>query len=196
MGYALHRKSGNHTLSCFPWNERATAFIQRRVHCVIVLCTDHFPATGISVDGNIQRGGGVASIEHWGDLCGTEHLWDALSRTFPLKSLLAFPILTHFLKGQAGISNYDTFYLPGHIVGSVVIAVVATTVALTLFFILRNNFTNTLYKRASCAVILSGAVTGMHWTAALGTRYRLKPNTGFSRDTRQMTVVITIVMVS
>lgn len=138
----------------------------------------------------------MASIEHWGNFCGTEHLWDALSRTFPLKSLLAFAILTHLLKGQAGISNYDTFYLPGHIVGSVVIAVVATTVALTLFFILRNNFTNTLYKRASCAVILSGAVTGMHWTAALGTRYRLKPNTGFSRDTRQMTVVITIVMVS
>lgn len=138
----------------------------------------------------------MASIRHGRDICGAEHLWNALSRKFSIKSLLVFAILTSFLKGQAGISNYDTFYLPGHIVGSVVIAVVATTVALTLFFILRKNFTNTLYKRASCAVILSGAVSGMHWTAALGTRYRLKPNTGLSRDTRQMTVVITIVMVS
>lgn len=76
------------------------------------------------------------------------------------------------------------------------IAVVATTVALTLFFILRKKFTNSWYKRTGCAALLSGAVSGMHWTAALGTKYRLKSDSAMIKDTRHMTVIITIVMVS
>lgn len=105
---------------------------------------------------------------------------------------------TNYLKGQAGIYNYKPTYVPGHVVGSVVIAVVATTIALTLFFILRKNFTNSWYKRVLCAIILSGAVSGMHWTAALGTVYQVNTEAGnrFGHDTRHMTVVITIVMVS
>ncbi|KAH8150696.1 uncharacterized protein LAJ45_05392 [Morchella importuna] len=101
----------------------------------------------------------------------------------------------HYL-GQAGIYNYKPTYVPGHVVGSVVIAVVATTIALTLFFILRKNFTNSWYKRVLCAIILSGAVSGMHWTAALGTVYQVNTEAGnrFGHDTRHMTVVITIVM--
>lgn len=137
------------------------------------------------------------STGHRGDVCGTEHLRHALPCMSSSRSFIV-GTTTNYLKGQAGIYNYKPTYVPGHVVGSVVIAVVATTIALTLFFILRKNFTNSWYKRVLCAIILSGAVSGMHWTAALGTVYQVNTEAGnrFGHDTRHMTVVITIVMVS
>ncbi|KAH6721072.1 hypothetical protein BKA61DRAFT_504742 [Leptodontidium sp. MPI-SDFR-AT-0119] len=101
----------------------------------------------------------------------------------------------HYL-GQAGISNYTCVFHVGNVVGSVVIAVVASIVALSVFFVLRAAWTNSWWKRAVCAVILAGAVFGMHWTASIGTNYRLKqgvrsPSNSISRD---LIVIVVIVL--
>jgi NO-binding membrane sensor protein with MHYT domain len=102
----------------------------------------------------------------------------------------------HYL-GQAGISNYISVYSIGNVVGSAVVAVVASIVALSVFFVLRAAWTNSWWKRAVCAIILAGAVFGMHWLASVGTQYRLKhvdPSSShnFSRNS---TVIVVIILV-
>jgi NO-binding membrane sensor protein with MHYT domain len=102
----------------------------------------------------------------------------------------------HFL-GQAGIRNYTVEYQIGNVVGSGIIAVGATTAALSVFFLLRATWTASWWKRALTAVLLAGAVSGMHWAAELGTHYRLK-GANASADTsmsRNSTVIIVIVLV-
>ncbi|RDL31329.1 uncharacterized protein BP5553_09538 [Venustampulla echinocandica] len=104
----------------------------------------------------------------------------------------------HYL-GQAGISNYSCVYSIGHVVGSIIVAVAATIAALTVFFVLRAAWTNSWWKRALCAIVLAGAVFGMHWTAAVGTQYRLKqgatssPASSISRDLTVIVIVLSIV---
>jgi NO-binding membrane sensor protein with MHYT domain len=102
----------------------------------------------------------------------------------------------HYL-GQAGISNYTCIYSVGNVVGSVVVAAAASVVSLSVFFILRASWTNSWWKRALCALILAGAVFGMHWLASVGTQYRLKQggpslSHNISRDS---TVIVVIVLV-
>lgn len=101
----------------------------------------------------------------------------------------------HYL-GQAGISNYTCVYSIPNVVGAGVVAVVATISALTLFFVLRSTWANAWYKRGIAAVVLAGAVSGMHWLAEVGTQYSLKPDVplvaGLSRN---MIVIIVIVLV-
>lgn len=76
--------------------------------------------------------------------------------------------------GQVGIANYNCSYKIGNIVGATVIAISASLVALSIFFRLRENWTDSWWKRAFCAGLLAGAVSGMHWTAALGTAYHYR----------------------
>lgn len=76
--------------------------------------------------------------------------------------------------GQIGIVNYDNVWNWRYIVGSVIIAVSAATVALGVFFYLSSKWINALWKRALCASVLAGAVCLMHWTAVLGTSFRWK----------------------
>ena len=76
--------------------------------------------------------------------------------------------------GQGGISNYTPVYRWPYILGSAIIAVLASTLALGLFFYFRATWTNGFLKRATCATVLSLAVSGMHWIASVGTSYRLK----------------------
>ncbi|KAH8652810.1 hypothetical protein BGZ60DRAFT_420285 [Tricladium varicosporioides] len=104
----------------------------------------------------------------------------------------------HYL-GQAGISNYTSGYNIGNVVGSVIVAVVASIVALTVFFVLRATWTNSLWKRALCGLILAGAVFGMHWLASVGTQYRLRkynPNPSGSHDITGNTTVIVVIVLS
>ncbi|KAI9767503.1 MAG: hypothetical protein M1839_004491 [Geoglossum umbratile] len=100
----------------------------------------------------------------------------------------------HYL-GQAGISNYDSVYSTPHVAGAAVIAVVASITALAVFFALRAAWTDSWWKRATCAIILAGAVSGMHWTAALGTQYRFRVRKiGFQQNlSAKQTVIIVIV---
>ncbi|KAL2129413.1 hypothetical protein VTI74DRAFT_7824 [Chaetomium olivicolor] len=97
----------------------------------------------------------------------------------------------HYL-GNASISNYQCNYVAAFVVGSVVIAAVASTVALSLFFVFRRSWTNSWWKRISCAFVLAGAVSGMHWCAVMGTRYTLVHiNSNSDISSRNTTVIVT-----
>ncbi|KAL4887590.1 hypothetical protein BJY04DRAFT_4725 [Aspergillus karnatakaensis] len=74
--------------------------------------------------------------------------------------------------GQLGISNYSCHYQAANVVGAAVIAVVASTAALSIFFRWRASWTNRWWRRGVCGCLLALAVSGMHWTAAVGTTYR------------------------
>ncbi|KAJ5713409.1 uncharacterized protein N7483_010590 [Penicillium malachiteum] len=74
--------------------------------------------------------------------------------------------------GQLGIANYKCSYRVANVVGSAVIAIFSSTAALGIFFRWRATWTDSWWRRGICACFLAGAVSGMHWTAAVGTRYR------------------------
>jgi len=102
----------------------------------------------------------------------------------------------HYL-GNASISNYRCSYITAFVAGSVVIAAVASTVALSLFFVFRSSWTNSWWKRIGCAFVLAGAVSGMHWCAVMGTRYTLRHvNSNSDVSSRNMTVIVTACLVS
>ncbi|KAI6776948.1 hypothetical protein HG530_000893 [Fusarium avenaceum] len=98
----------------------------------------------------------------------------------------------HYL-GNASINNYSCVYQPAYVIGSAIIAIVASNVALAMFFVFRAMWANAWWKRVISAVVLAGAVSGMHWCASVGTRYRLKgikPNG--NEPSRTGTVVVVI----
>ncbi|KAJ4200351.1 hypothetical protein NW767_007414 [Fusarium falciforme] len=98
----------------------------------------------------------------------------------------------HYL-GNASIDNYTCVYRPVYVVGSAIIAVVASNVALAMFFVFRAMWANSWWKRVISAVVLAGAVSGMHWCAAVGTRYRLvKIKPEGNEPSRTATVVVVI----
>jgi NO-binding membrane sensor protein with MHYT domain len=102
----------------------------------------------------------------------------------------------HYL-GNASIANYTCVYHPEYVVGAAIIAVVASTVALAVFFVFRAIWASSWWKRLISAVVLAGAVSGMHWCATVGTQYRLvdikmKDN----EPSRSATVVVVICLVS
>ncbi|KAK7229550.1 hypothetical protein V2G26_001720 [Clonostachys chloroleuca] len=78
----------------------------------------------------------------------------------------------HYL-GNASIENYTCRYNIGYIVGSAIIAIAASIIALSAFFIFRSMWANSWWKRLLSALLLAGAVSGMHWCAAFGTQYTL-----------------------
>ena len=71
--------------------------------------------------------------------------------------------------GQVGIVNYSISYSWKHIVGSAIIAVAANTTALGIFFYFTMTWTNGLFKRIGCALLLAVSVSGMHLVATIGT---------------------------
>ncbi|KAJ5479275.1 hypothetical protein N7530_004784 [Penicillium desertorum] len=77
----------------------------------------------------------------------------------------------HYI-GQLGISNYRCSYHVANVVGSAIIAIVSSTAALGIFFRWRASWTDSWWRRGICACLLASAVSGMHWTAAVGTIYR------------------------
>ncbi|KAL9123872.1 MAG: hypothetical protein Q9217_006740 [Psora testacea] len=99
----------------------------------------------------------------------------------------------HYM-GQGGLANYTASYSWPWVLGSVVIAVVASTTALGIFFYFKSVWTNTWQKRAACAALLAVAVSGMHWVATRGTQYRLTSNAstnanGLSREAIVIAVI-------
>jgi len=101
----------------------------------------------------------------------------------------------HYL-GQAGIANYACVYSIPHVVGASVIAVIASITALSIFFVFRAAWTNSAWKRGLCAIVLAGAVSGMHWLASVGTRYRFRGATSLKQNiSRDQTVIIVIALV-
>lgn len=99
----------------------------------------------------------------------------------------------HYL-GNASISNYVCVYNFINVGFSALIAVVASITALALFFVFRASWkTITWWKRGGTAILLAGAVSGMHWCASTGTQYRLVAlNQGANETSRTTTVIIVI----
>uniref|UniRef100_A0A0D2YDJ0 MHYT domain-containing protein n=1 Tax=Fusarium oxysporum (strain Fo5176) TaxID=660025 RepID=A0A0D2YDJ0_FUSOF len=64
--------------------------------------------------------------------------------------------------------------MPAYVVGSAIIAVVASNVTLFMLFDFKATWTNSWRRRAISAAVLASAVSGMHWCAAAGTRYRFR----------------------
>ncbi|KAH8653030.1 hypothetical protein BGZ61DRAFT_374224, partial [Ilyonectria robusta] len=102
----------------------------------------------------------------------------------------------HYL-GDASISNYHCSYNIANVVGAAVIAPSASTAALSLFFVFANAWTDSTLRRIGCAFILAGAVSGMHWCAALGTRYMLRyVHISTDGETSRNTTVIAVICLS
>lgn len=101
----------------------------------------------------------------------------------------------HFI-GQLAITNYNCTYVPAYIVGASIIAIVVSIFALGAFFLLRSTWSTTWWKRALCALILTCAVSGMHWVAAISTRYRLKggPKAANTKVRSVTTIVVSIIV--
>jgi NO-binding membrane sensor protein with MHYT domain len=98
----------------------------------------------------------------------------------------------HYL-GNASIDNYSCNYNPVNVVGAALIAVAASIVALSLFFVFRASWTNSWWKRGISSIVLAGAVSGMHWTASTGTQYRLiRLNVETNQLSRNVTVIVVI----
>ncbi|UKZ53221.1 hypothetical protein TrVGV298_007013 [Trichoderma virens] len=97
----------------------------------------------------------------------------------------------HYL-ADSSISNYRSSYQLSYLIGSVVIAVLASTTALALFFVFENTWSSAWWKRLGCAMVLAGAVSGMHWCAAVGTSYTLLHNTPGKGVSRKDAMVVVI----
>lgn len=101
----------------------------------------------------------------------------------------------HYL-GDASISNYGTEYNVAYVVGSAIIAVAASNVALAAFFVFRHAWANSWWKTLASGVVLAGAVSGMHWCGVMGTKYRLrKVTTEGARMSINKSVIAVIVLV-
>ncbi|KFA73692.1 hypothetical protein S40288_06322 [Stachybotrys chartarum IBT 40288] len=97
----------------------------------------------------------------------------------------------HYL-GNLSIRNYTCEYEPANVVGSAIIAVTASTVALSMFFVFRAMWANVWWKRGLSALMLAGAVSGMHWCAAVGTRYRLVRVIPLEESEQNTTLIVVI----
>ncbi|KAH7021191.1 uncharacterized protein B0I36DRAFT_213795, partial [Microdochium trichocladiopsis] len=98
--------------------------------------------------------------------------------------------------GNSSIANYHCVYQPGNVVGAAVISVLASTVALTLFFVSRASWTNSWWKRMISGVVLAGAVSGMHWCASVGTNYELIALADTNAQQSRTTTVIVVICLS
>ncbi|ORY09347.1 hypothetical protein BCR34DRAFT_372180 [Clohesyomyces aquaticus] len=78
----------------------------------------------------------------------------------------------HYL-GNNGTTDYRLLNDWRHIAGAAGIAVGACIVSFALFFHWSAHWMNTLWRRLIVACFLALAVSGMHWTAAAGTRYQI-----------------------
>lgn len=98
--------------------------------------------------------------------------------------------------GNFGINNYNLENPPQYVVGAGLIAVFACCIALALFFYFKGKWINSLPRRVACACLLAGAVSGMHWTASVGTKYKLghvrSIQSGMSRDTNLIVAIVLV----
>jgi NO-binding membrane sensor protein with MHYT domain len=102
----------------------------------------------------------------------------------------------HYL-GNASIKNYSCSYAVPNLVGSAIIAVAASTIALAMFFMYRAMWANIWWKRLRSALLLAAAVSGMHWCAASGTEFRLRRlRAGGRGASADATVIAVISLVS
>jgi NO-binding membrane sensor protein with MHYT domain len=100
--------------------------------------------------------------------------------------------------GQLGIDNYLCHYEIGNVIGAAIIAAVSATLALSVFFRWKAAWNDSWWRRCICGALLACAVTGMHYTAAVGTTYKPKSGDISSSNelSRRTTVIVCAVLVS
>lgn len=94
----------------------------------------------------------------------------------------------HYI-GNLGTTNYKLIYPARFIVAACIIAIGACIIALMLFFYFKERWISVFWKRALCAVILTVAVCGMHYTASVGCTYQLT-HVSRATDSQRNTAVI------
>ncbi|KAF2083843.1 hypothetical protein K490DRAFT_50619, partial [Saccharata proteae CBS 121410] len=97
----------------------------------------------------------------------------------------------HYI-GNFGTTTYNLDFDLPYVIGAALIAIFACWAALTLFFHQREQWINSFFQRVVCAAILASAVCGMHWTAAAGTKYRLRKYYLGSASGRNTTLIVAI----
>lgn len=101
----------------------------------------------------------------------------------------------HYI-GNLGTSNYHLQHNRTNIMGAAAIAVFDCWFSFTLFFHLREHWMNDWWLRLPCSVLLAAAVSGMHWTAAVGTTYSMKVEHVMNREAQNLNVILACVLVS
>jgi NO-binding membrane sensor protein with MHYT domain len=101
----------------------------------------------------------------------------------------------HYI-GNFGVDNYSLSNPAGFIVGAAAIAIAASFGALALFYYFREKWVNSFPRRIGCAIVLAGAVCGMHWVASVGTTYRLKTMQEVNGISRNINLIVALVCVS
>lgn len=94
-----------------------------------------------------------------------------VSRIIPSGIFAGLGIVCMHYMGQFAIDYFVMVYKVGYIIGAAIIAMSAVTVALYIFFKLRERWMNAWYKRLGCAMLMATAVCGMHYTALVGTTF-------------------------
>ncbi|PWN54164.1 hypothetical protein IE53DRAFT_365687 [Violaceomyces palustris] len=74
-------------------------------------------------------------------------------------------------------TNFAVIYSPVQLVMSIVVACLASTIALVAFFKFRSQWEDSWWKRLLCSSILAGGVSGMHYLGVWGTSYKVKIGT-------------------
>ncbi|KAK4688817.1 hypothetical protein P7C73_g1293, partial [Tremellales sp. Uapishka_1] len=96
------------------------------------------------------------------------------------------------------IPSYIVTYTAVTVVFSLILACVAATAALFLFFRLRAQWQDSFWKRGLCAIFLAAAVCGMHYLGLGGSSYYAKPDADInvlesaSAQSRRLTIAICI----
>lgn len=76
-----------------------------------------------------------------------------------------------------------------------IIAIVASNIALIIFFILRKQWEDSPAKIMLCAILLSGAVTSMHYCAAVGTKYFTKVDGEYAGGTSATPLTVVVIVI-
>lgn len=97
--------------------------------------------------------------------------------------------------GNFGIVNYKLLNPVSYVIGAAAVAILACIIALTLFFLQKELWINSWWRRLICAVVLAGAVSGMHFLASVGTTYRLSQAYRGSPFEKDSHLIVAIVLV-
>lgn len=98
--------------------------------------------------------------------------------------------------GNIGISNYSFEAMDGYVICAVLIACLACVFAMMAMFEMQDRFLTGWSPRMFCAILLSLAAFGMHFTASKGTTFRLKEDRASGTASRKVYLYAGLVVVS
>ncbi|CAO1624124.1 unnamed protein product [Parajaminaea phylloscopi] len=99
-------------------------------------------------------------------------LWRTLGSGFFTGATIA---LLHY-SASLSLPAWRVSYDPARLVVSIILAIVVSCVALTLFFRFRSHWDDSWWKRGLCAFLLGSGVSAMHWTGQAASSYRVRPS--------------------